>query len=118
MWFTNVSARLTYSSIFWRISILLFSFLSSCPYLADVPFFADYVYDDTCEIVETLIYTGSNPCTDGSFSCSPPPITITGANILGSWYECRTDPRSGSCGHKINVCVSSPACVSDGVLLS
>ncbi|KAJ3488287.1 hypothetical protein NLI96_g2942 [Meripilus lineatus] len=67
-------------------------------------------YDDSCNAVETWIYTGTNPCTSGTFSCSPPPIQITGAKILGNWYACRPDPNSGSCGgHTNNYC-----CRNDG----
>ena len=47
---------------------------------------ADHFFDDSCNIVETVVDPGANVCTNGQFSCSPPPITITGANILGNWY--------------------------------
>ncbi|THH27967.1 hypothetical protein EUX98_g6233 [Antrodiella citrinella] len=67
------------------------------------------IYDDGCNVIETDIFS-SNPCTQGKFSCSPAPITITGAEINGLWYACRPDPNSGSCnGYNINVC-----CRNDG----
>ncbi|THG95492.1 hypothetical protein EW026_g6167 [Hermanssonia centrifuga] len=68
------------------------------------------IFDDSCNVVETDIYVGVNPCTNGKFSCSPPPITITGAEIQGNQYACRSDPNSGSCnGETITVC-----CRNDG----
>ncbi|MFK9312049.1 hypothetical protein ACJEKH_26070, partial [Escherichia coli] len=45
-------------------------------------------YDDSCNSVETWVYINQNPCTAGDFSCSPPPIQITGAKIDGLWYAC------------------------------
>ncbi|KAK0226500.1 hypothetical protein IW262DRAFT_1457733 [Armillaria fumosa] len=66
------------------------------------------VYDDSCNPVLTVIT--DNPCTQGSFSCSPAPITFTGLHLNGQNYACRGDPNSGSCdGHGIQVC-----CRNDG----
>ncbi|TCD65075.1 hypothetical protein EIP91_003277 [Steccherinum ochraceum] len=68
------------------------------------------IYDDSCNTIQVVDDSSVNPCTAGQFSCSPPPITITGAEIRGLWYNCRGDPRSGSCnGENINVC-----CRNDG----
>ncbi|PBK73922.1 hypothetical protein ARMSODRAFT_951449 [Armillaria solidipes] len=66
------------------------------------------VYDDSCNTALTVIT--DNPCTQGSFSCSPHPIKFTGLHFNGKNYACRADSRSGSChGHKIQVC-----CRNDG----
>ncbi|KAK0241137.1 hypothetical protein EDD85DRAFT_948231 [Armillaria nabsnona] len=66
------------------------------------------VYDDSCNSALTVIT--DNPCTQGSFSCSPAPIKFTGLHLNGQNYACRSDSRSGSCsGHKIQVC-----CRNDG----
>lgn len=46
-------------------------------------FYADRIFDTSCNVVETDIYFNINVCTIGKFSCSPPPITITGAEIQG-----------------------------------
>ena len=43
---------------------------------ANVVFTGD-VYDANCNVVDGLT-TNQNPCTSGTFSCSPAPITITG----------------------------------------
>jgi len=45
----------------------------------------DRVYDTNCNLVEEIDSRNSNPC-NGLFSCSPPPITNTGARIRGSPY--------------------------------
>lgn len=85
------------------------------------------VYDDSCNQVDGLT-TNQNPCTEGIFGCSPPPIifdqytnTFTGLVYVHSYsqsvlqfvhalvhrYACRTDPNSGVCGSDvISVCVS------------
>ncbi|TCD61458.1 hypothetical protein EIP91_008415 [Steccherinum ochraceum] len=61
------------------------------------------VFDTSCNTVEIDVDTWVNPCTSGQFSCSPEPITITGADIQGSWYDCSRG--SGSCnGDSITVC--------------
>lgn len=39
--------------------------------------YAGQVYDDSCNPVDSLTTTG-NPCTSGTFSCSPPPIIFNG----------------------------------------
>ncbi|PBK60552.1 hypothetical protein ARMSODRAFT_965986 [Armillaria solidipes] len=66
------------------------------------------VYDDSCNSVLTVIT--DNPCTQGSFDCSPAPVTFTGLHLDGQNYACRGDPNSGSCdGHGIQVC-----CRNDG----
>ena len=31
------------------------------------------VYDDSCKAVDSLT-TNKNPCTQGTFGCSPPPV--------------------------------------------
>lgn len=36
---------------------------------------AGTVYDDGCNAVDSLTTTG-NPCTSGTFGCSPPPVTF------------------------------------------
>ncbi|KAF7796576.1 hypothetical protein EIP86_007757 [Pleurotus ostreatoroseus] len=69
------------------------------------------VYDDGCNPVDSLTTTG-NPCTSGTFSCSPAPIHFTGYTntFTGLHYACRTDPNSGKCGNDvISVC-----CRNDG----
>jgi hypothetical protein len=38
-------------------------------------FFVGSVYDDSCNQVDGLTTTG-NPCTQGIFGCTPPPITF------------------------------------------
>lgn len=48
---------------------------------------ADRAYDDSCNSVETWVYQNVNPCTVGEFTCSPPPVQITGAKILNNWYR-------------------------------
>lgn len=90
--------------------------------------YAGTVYDDSCNAVDGLTTT-ENPCTQGIFSCSPPPIIFDGytntfthlqsvvhrtshsLHILNTTpstrYACRTDPNSGTCGSdSISVCVS------------
>ncbi|KIK64535.1 hypothetical protein GYMLUDRAFT_56939 [Collybiopsis luxurians FD-317 M1] len=69
------------------------------------------VYDDSCNPVDGLI-TNENPCTEGIFACSPPPILFDGYTntFTGLKYACRTDPNSGTCGNDvISVC-----CRNDG----
>ncbi|KZP28451.1 hypothetical protein FIBSPDRAFT_701035, partial [Athelia psychrophila] len=69
------------------------------------------VYDDSCNVVDGLT-TNQNPCNEGIFSCSPPPIIFNGYknSFTGLKYACRTDPNSGSCGgDTISVC-----CRNDG----
>jgi hypothetical protein len=38
-------------------------------------FLTGNVYDDSCNQVDGLTTTG-NPCTNGIFGCSPPPVTF------------------------------------------
>ncbi|TFK62355.1 hypothetical protein BDN72DRAFT_932560 [Pluteus cervinus] len=71
------------------------------------------VYDDSCNKVDLLtITTSENPCFQGIFGCSPPPVTFnqytsTRTNLV---YNCRPDPNSGVCGtNAISVC-----CRNDG----
>lgn len=69
------------------------------------------VYDDSCNAVDGLTTTG-NPCTEGIFGCSPPPIIFDEYTntFTGLRYACRTDPNSGVCGSDvISVC-----CRNDG----
>ncbi|KAF8880227.1 hypothetical protein CPB84DRAFT_1687666, partial [Gymnopilus junonius] len=69
------------------------------------------VYDDSCNIVDGLLTT-ENPCTEGIFGCSPPPIIFNRYtnSFTGLIYSCRTDPASGTCGNDvISVC-----CRNDG----
>jgi hypothetical protein len=73
------------------------------------------VYDDSCNAVDGLT-TDENPCTQGIFSCSPPPILFTGYKntFTGLQYACRTDPNSGNCGSDvISVCVRIPLYFND-----
>lgn len=85
------------------------------------------VYNNTCNVVDGLT-TNINPCTQGIFACSPPPIifhgytnTLTGLRLvsmlrrhlivilaLAYRYVCRTDANSGTCdGTIVSVCVST-----------
>ncbi|KAJ7479105.1 hypothetical protein FB451DRAFT_1131297 [Mycena latifolia] len=69
------------------------------------------VYDDRCNQVDGLT-TNQNPCTQGIFGCSPPPIIFNEytSTFTGLKYACRTDPKSGSrSSDKISVC-----CRNDG----
>ncbi|KAJ7645234.1 hypothetical protein DFH06DRAFT_1283420 [Mycena polygramma] len=69
------------------------------------------VYDDSCNIVDQLT-TNQNPCNQGIFGCSPPPIIFERykSTHSGLVYACRRDPNSGSCGGDvISVC-----CRNDG----
>ncbi|KAJ4300799.1 hypothetical protein N0V90_002887 [Kalmusia sp. IMI 367209] len=64
------------------------------------------VYDDNCKVVDSLTTT-KNPCTQGIFGCSPPPIKFNSYKntFNGLKYKCRTDSRSGKCGSDaISVC--------------
>lgn len=66
------------------------------------------VFDDSCNVMKEVIT--SNPCTEGTFDCSPAPITFTGLHLNGLNYACRGDPNSGTCGgFTIQVC-----CRNDG----
>ncbi|KAH9889471.1 hypothetical protein C8Q73DRAFT_159755 [Cubamyces lactineus] len=67
------------------------------------------VYDDSCNAVDGLL-TNENPCDQGIFGCSPPPIIFDRYTntFTGLIYACRTDPNSGVCGSDvISVCVSN-----------
>ncbi|KZV64816.1 hypothetical protein PENSPDRAFT_639117 [Peniophora sp. CONT] len=69
------------------------------------------VYDDGCKAVDSLTTTG-NPCTQGTFGCSPPPVHFNSYTntFTGLHYACRTDSSSGQCGSDvISVC-----CRNDG----
>ncbi|KIL71374.1 hypothetical protein M378DRAFT_93899 [Amanita muscaria Koide BX008] len=69
------------------------------------------VYDDSCNAVDGLT-TNQNPCTEGIFGCTPPPITFNSYTNSFSHliYACRPDPNSGTCGNDvISVC-----CRNDG----
>ncbi|KAF8187546.1 hypothetical protein K438DRAFT_1595001 [Mycena galopus ATCC 62051] len=69
------------------------------------------VYDDSCNVVDGLT-TNQNPCTEGIFGCSPPPVIFDQytSSFTGLIYACRTDPNSGVCGSDvISVC-----CRNDG----
>ncbi|KIM47336.1 hypothetical protein M413DRAFT_16615 [Hebeloma cylindrosporum] len=68
-------------------------------------------YDDSCNVVDGLT-TNNNPCNEGIFACSPPPIIFDEYtnSFTGLRYACRTDPNSGTCGSDvISVC-----CRNDG----
>ncbi|KIM47344.1 hypothetical protein M413DRAFT_64049 [Hebeloma cylindrosporum] len=69
------------------------------------------VYDDSCNVVDGLTTT-FNPCTVGTFGCSPPPIIFNEYtnSFTGLRYACRTDPNSGTCGSD----VVSVCCRNDG----
>ncbi|KAJ7636511.1 hypothetical protein FB45DRAFT_828757 [Roridomyces roridus] len=69
------------------------------------------VYDDSCNVVDGLT-TNQNPCDEGIFGCSPPPVIFNRytSTFTGLVYACRTDPNSGTCGSDvISVC-----CRNDG----
>ncbi|KAF9465537.1 hypothetical protein BDZ94DRAFT_1296327 [Collybia nuda] len=69
------------------------------------------VYDDSCNIHDG-ISTVDNPCTQGIFGCSPPPVIFNEYTdrSTGLRYACRPDPSSGKCGEDtISVC-----CRNDG----
>jgi len=42
---------------------------------------AGEVFDDSCNVMKEVIT--SNPCTEGTFDCSPAPITFTGLHLNG-----------------------------------
>ncbi|KAF7326980.1 hypothetical protein MSAN_00495400 [Mycena sanguinolenta] len=69
------------------------------------------VYDDSCNVVDGLT-TNQNPCDEGIFGCSGPPVIFDQYtnSFNGLVYACRTDPNSGTCGSDvISVC-----CRNDG----
>ncbi|KAG7096337.1 hypothetical protein E1B28_003781 [Marasmius oreades] len=69
------------------------------------------IYDTNCGPVDSLV-TDQNPCTQGVFECSPPPIKFVEYTnrFTGLRYACRPDSNSGSCGGDvISVC-----CRNDG----
>ncbi|KAH9889464.1 hypothetical protein C8Q73DRAFT_654260 [Cubamyces lactineus] len=69
------------------------------------------VYDDSCNVADGLT-TNGNPCDQGIFGCSPPPILFDRytSTVTGLIYACRPDPNSGVCGSDvISVC-----CRNDG----
>ncbi|KAH6914742.1 hypothetical protein BKA70DRAFT_1256952 [Coprinopsis sp. MPI-PUGE-AT-0042] len=69
------------------------------------------VYNSGCAAVDGLT-TNQNPCTQGIFGCSPPPIIFNRYTntFSGLIYNCRRDPNSGTCGSDvISVC-----CRNDG----
>ncbi|KAH8101457.1 hypothetical protein BXZ70DRAFT_906587 [Cristinia sonorae] len=67
------------------------------------------IYDYSCKSVETDILVGQNVCTIDKFTCSPPPVTITGVKLDGRWYSCQRG--GGSCnGEHINVCYCCGDC--------
>ncbi|KAG9218592.1 hypothetical protein CCMSSC00406_0001294 [Pleurotus cornucopiae] len=64
------------------------------------------VFNNTCNVVDGLT-TNINPCTQGIFACSPPPMIFNGYTntLTGLRYACRTDANSGTCGGTIvSVC--------------
>ncbi|KAF8224619.1 hypothetical protein L208DRAFT_1310296 [Tricholoma matsutake] len=66
------------------------------------------IYNVNCNVVDGLT-TNQNPCIQGIFGCTPPPITFnTYANSFSHLlYACRLDPNSETCGNDvISVCVS------------
>ncbi|EAU89930.1 hypothetical protein CC1G_08412 [Coprinopsis cinerea okayama7 len=69
------------------------------------------VYNSNCDVVDGLT-TNQNPCTSGTFGCTPPPILFNRYtnSFTGLIYNCRPDPNSGRCGNDvISVC-----CRNDG----
>ncbi|EAU89900.1 hypothetical protein CC1G_08382 [Coprinopsis cinerea okayama7 len=69
------------------------------------------IYNTDCKAVDSLTTTG-NPCTSGTFGCTPPPILFNRYtnSFTGLIYDCRPDSRSGRCGNDvISVC-----CRNDG----
>ncbi|KAL0958452.1 hypothetical protein HGRIS_000594 [Hohenbuehelia grisea] len=69
------------------------------------------VYNSACGAVDSLT-TNQNPCNQGIFGCSPPPIIFNRYTntFTGLIYNCRRDPNSGVCGGDvISVC-----CRNDG----
>ncbi|KAJ3554029.1 hypothetical protein NP233_g12509 [Leucocoprinus birnbaumii] len=67
------------------------------------------VYDDTCNQVDGLT-TSKDPCTEGIFGCTPPPVTFNRytSTFTGLIYNCRPDPNAGVCGSDpISVCCSN-----------
>ncbi|KAF8073904.1 hypothetical protein FPV67DRAFT_1778485 [Lyophyllum atratum] len=69
------------------------------------------VFDDSCIVVDGL-KRNQNPCTEGIFGFSPPPIIFNEYmnSFTGRRYACRTDPNSGNCGGT----VVSVCCRNDG----
>ncbi|KAH6911988.1 hypothetical protein BKA70DRAFT_1184522 [Coprinopsis sp. MPI-PUGE-AT-0042] len=69
------------------------------------------VYNAGCGAVDSLI-TAGNPCNQGIFGCSPPPVIFNRYTntFSGLVYNCRRDGNSGACGSDvISVC-----CRNDG----
>lgn len=78
------------------------------------------VYDDSCKVVDSLTTTG-NPCTQGIFGCTPPPVTFNEYTNTFTHlkYACRPDPNSGKCGNDaISVCVSSSSLLVGRLMLT
>jgi len=64
------------------------------------------VYDDSCNVVDGLT-TNQNPCTQGIFGCSPPPLLFVSytSTVTGLRYACVGDPSTENCdGNAISVC--------------
>ncbi|KAH6909983.1 hypothetical protein BKA70DRAFT_1425723 [Coprinopsis sp. MPI-PUGE-AT-0042] len=64
------------------------------------------VYGPSCHAVDRLTTSG-NPCTQGIFGCSPPPIIVNRYTntVSGLSYSCRRNEFSGTCGSDvISVC--------------
>ena len=75
----------------------------------DVLVLTGLVFDDSCNQHDELVTSG-NPCVQGIFGCSPPPILFNEYTdkSTGLQYACRPDPNSGMCGSTvISVCVST-----------
>ncbi|KAF9521760.1 hypothetical protein CPB83DRAFT_742139, partial [Crepidotus variabilis] len=67
------------------------------------------VYDGNCRVVDGLT-TNGNPCTQGMFGCSPPPIKFNRytSSYNGGVYSCYPDSSAENCGNDpVSVCVSS-----------
>ncbi|KAF9556213.1 hypothetical protein CPC08DRAFT_694693 [Agrocybe pediades] len=64
------------------------------------------VYAGNCNEVDGLTTT-ENPCTSGTFGCSPPPIFFDSytSSFTGETFSCSRDGASESCGSdQISVC--------------
>ncbi|TFK60603.1 hypothetical protein BDN72DRAFT_507247 [Pluteus cervinus] len=77
------------------------------------------VYDDSCKQHDVLSIPGTpgwNPCFQGMFGCSPPPIHFNTYkdSHTGLIYNCRPDPNSGSCQNDFGTDIISVCCRNDG----
>ena len=75
--------------------------LTFCSYSSDC--YLGSVYDDGCNQVDGLT-TSKNPCTEGIFGCSPPPVTFnrytstfTGTHVRYSFISTTSDRLTTAC---------------------